>query len=162
MCGGPIQFDCWRIVWFVVDTCAANVLRPANLESPRDRSGIGPCIAGVACGCPDWITPSGKTFWLPHSLAFPTNRSRPCHHGCPPHGTDTPTGRQSERRSRPNARSLWCISAFLVDGGRSSDRTFGTNARPLCGRPIGRVRPSFPRRCEGLAKSVSTNGRNWQ
>jgi len=40
---GPIQFDCWRIVWSFVDTSAVNALRPANLESLRDRSGTDPC-----------------------------------------------------------------------------------------------------------------------
>jgi hypothetical protein len=33
--GGPIQFDCWRIVWSFVDTAAGNARRLANLESLR-------------------------------------------------------------------------------------------------------------------------------
>jgi hypothetical protein len=52
-----------------------NALRFANLESLSGRSGTGPCTAPVEFDCPDSIEPSAETFWPPHDLAFPTNRS---------------------------------------------------------------------------------------
>ena len=139
-----------------------NALRLANLESLPGRSGTGPCTADVEFDCPDSIEPSAETFWPPHDLAFPINRSPQCRRGCLPRGTDTPTGSRSERRFRPYARWWSCISAFLAIGDRSSDRTFDTNARPSCDPPSSCVRPSFPRRCAGLTKSVSTSGHKLQ
>src|SRR5947209_15599556 len=103
-CRWSDSIDCWRIVWSFVDTSAVSALRLANLESLRGRSGTRPCTAGVEFDGPDSIEPSAETFWPPHDLVFPTNRSPRCRRGCRPHGTDTPTGRRPERRFRPYAR----------------------------------------------------------
>src|SRR5438309_6134704 len=77
--GGPIQYDCWRIVWFFVDTSAISALRLANLESLRGRSGTRPCTAGVEFDGPDSIEPSAETFWL-CARKTPLHPERYCPH----------------------------------------------------------------------------------